>query len=511
MRHPLTDETSFLVHGRWMLGAESADCDAALIRGRTIAEVGSYEVLRARNPDLAVIGGPNTGVLPGFVNAHHHASGISLILQGIADDMLEPWLLATLAAAPQSDFYATQLSAAAMMKSGVTSVVDMCRAGADTAGLRRRVEEKAAAYRQVGLRAAIVPGAREKNMLVHADGEEDDFARSLPAHLRALAQRIIATPAIGPDDYVTTIAELAQAYDDDPLIDIWFGPPGPQWVEEATFGKLARMSAERNIRVQTHALESFFEKLAGPRVKGVTAIETLDALGLLAPRLSIAHGVWLTDDDIAGMVESGAHLVHNPSSNLRLKCGIAPIARAWSAGMRPALGMDGNAMAEDEDFFAEMRLALRLGHSPHLGEPSLTAAMVFEMATRNGASLLGRELDLGRLAPGARADLVLVGLERITAPWISSAASPLEVIVQRAQPRDVESVIIEGQVVVNEGRVLTIDEARVAGELAESLASWAPSASERAALSELGKHLMDWYARWPTPPLRPHTQFNSSA
>ena len=504
-----------LVRGRWVItgGAESdpllADA-SVVVTGDRIQDLGPWQDLRARHPNAKAIGSDQVAILPGLINAHHHSYGVSTLQQGVADQVLESWIV-TLARLRPTDIYLnTLLSSARLLGSGVTSVVDM-RGGRGTAeqyagNVRRALQ----AYDEAGLRVAFAAGLSDQSHLVSGKGEDKKFLATLPTEARAYAKAILPTANdLREDDYFAVMDEIWRETRDHPRIDLWFGPPGPQWVSDAFMQRIAERAEAYDAGIQTHVTESIYEKLHGPRFYGKDTLAHLRELGVLSPRFSIAHGVWLTEAEIGILAETGAAVSHNPSSNLRLRAGIAPLNVLIEAGTTVALGMDGTTLNDDEDMFAEMRLALRLHRTPMLDGPAPSAAQIFEMATTGGAKLLRKEATLGRLAPGYAADLVLVDLERITWPWVAPEADPRDLLVLRARAGDVDTVLIAGEVVFHEGRPPRFDPAEAGRELAARLAAEPyPEAAARL-VEALLPQVEAYYRGWEMPELEPYTVYNS--
>jgi cytosine/adenosine deaminase-related metal-dependent hydrolase len=311
------------------------------------------------------------------------------------------------------------------------------------------------------------------------------------------------------DDYFAVMDDIWRETRDHPRIDLWFGPPGPQWVSDVFMQRIAERAETYDVGIQTHVTESIYEKLHGPRFYGKDTLAHLRELGVLSPRFTIAHGVWLTEAEIEILAETGAAVSHNPSSNLRLRAGIAPLNALIEAGATLALGMDGTTINDDEDMFAEMRLALRLHRTPMLDGPAPSVAQIFEMATAGGAKLLRKETSLGRLAPGYAADLVLVDLERITWPWVAPEVDPRDLLVQRARAGDVDTVLIAGEVVLRDGQPTRFDAAEAGRELAARLAAEPyPEAAARL-VEALLPRVEAYYRGWEMPELEPYSVYNS--
>jgi cytosine/adenosine deaminase-related metal-dependent hydrolase len=261
--------------------------------------------------------------------------------------------------------------------------------------------------------------------------------------------------------------------------------------------------------MQTHCIETIYEKMHGYRFYGKPTMLHLRDIGFLGPRLSIAHGIWMTEEEMEAVAAAGVAVSHNPSSNLRLRAGIAPVLAFRAAGVTVGLGMDGFGINDDEDMFAEMRLALRLHGTPPFDGAALTTSDVLAMATTEGARLMGKDKLIGRLAPGRFADLILVDLKRITYPWIAPEVDPKELVVYRARVGDVRTVMVGGEVVFQDGRPTRFDVEAVAKEVAAILSAQ-PFRADRAELvRRLDPILTAWYLEWEMPKPDPYTYYNS--
>ncbi|MEM1251020.1 MAG: amidohydrolase family protein [Cyanobacteria bacterium P01_H01_bin.21] len=500
---------SLLVRGRWVFTGETTLTDGAIaIQNDTILDVGSWQTLQANYPDAKVLGSESFAVMPGLINAHHHSNGVPNSLQGIEDDFLELWLFANIGLRTQDPQLKTLLSIAQLLQSGVTSVVDVASMGGSANDCLENLKGRLHAYEQAGMRVALTPGIRYESMLVH--GEDDAFLASLPADLRQRLQTLMPMDQpLSRVDHVELISELVKQYQPHPHIDVWFGPPGPQWVGDELLVQMVDAAERLGTHVQTHALESFYEKLMGSRLYGKSVIAHLNDLGVLSPRFSIAHGVWLTETDIAILAKTGAAVSHNPSSNLRLRAGMAPLTAMLAGGATVGLGMDGTTLGDDEDMFSEMRLASRLQRSPKINSPAPSYNDIFHVATAGSAKLMGKAQQLGTLAPGYQADMVLVKCDRITWPWVSPEANPLHVLLMRAKATDVDTVLVNGKVVLRSGMPTGFDLKEVGQTIAQQLEAAPNRDSYRTLAAELIPYLSKWYAQWEVPSLSSYAAFNS--
>jgi cytosine/adenosine deaminase-related metal-dependent hydrolase len=502
-----------LVRGRWVIpGADDGVLvdGAVLVKGGDVVEVGKWRALRERYPDVEVIGSERMAVLPGFINAHHHSKGISTIQHGIEDMLLEPWILAHRRARAGEPRLEALLSAAEQLRSGVTAVINVLNASGDVDSFSQTVRDTLSGYETSGMRAITAVGITTQSHLVSGSGEDQRFVESLPAQVRPYAHMILPDDTrITEDQYFQIMEEIMREYSDNSRIRIWFGPPGPQWVSDAFMTRIAEYAESWDTGIQTHVDESIYEMIHGPRFYGKHTMLHLHELGVLGPRFSIAHGVWLTREEIDVMAQTQTSVSHNPSSNLRLRAGIAPLNGLLEAGVNVALGMDGTTLNEDEDMFAEMRLAMRLHGTPMLGAPAPDAHDIFSMVTTGGARLMRQAARLGRIASGYAADLVLIDLERITWPWIAPEAEPKEVVLYRARAGDVDTVLVDGEVVLRGGQPTRFNVREVGSALAEHLDAEPCPQVGAEIVAKLRPHLEAWYRKWPVPELEPWISYNS--
>jgi 5-methylthioadenosine/S-adenosylhomocysteine deaminase len=503
-----------LVRGRWIItGGAEADAvltDAAVrVDAGTITEIGDWETLRAGHPEAMVVGSDGVAIVPGMINAHHHSNGVTAIQQAIQDRLLESWLLSLSLGRGLDPRLGTLLSAARLLRTGVTSVVDVHsdRGTADTYAANARKALRA--YDEAGIRVAFAAGLMTQCFLVSGAGEDEKFLAALPDDVRRFAERRIP-PAdnLDEDDYFGVIDDLWHSYRTHQRIDVWFAPPGPQWVSDAFMQRIAVQAEAYDVGVQTHVSESIYEKLHGPRYYRKPTLHHLRDLGVLSPRYSIAHGVWLTESEIDVLAETGAAISHNPSSNLRLRAGIAPLNALLARGATVALGMDGTTINDDEDYFDEMRLAMRLHRAPRFDGPAPTPEQVLHMATAGGARLLRKEGTLGAIAPGYAADLVLVDLTRVTWPWVAPEVDPRELLLLRASAGDVDTVLVGGEVVFRDGRPTRFDVDELGREAAAILSSQAYRSKDADLVERLRVSLEAYYRAWQIPDLTPYIVYN---
>lgn len=509
----LRDRT--LVTGRWVFtGAEGGDDllneGAVLVEGGQVRDVGSRRALRERYPDARLLGSDRFAVMPGLINAHHHSHGASAIQHGITDQVLEPWILSLARKRTTNPYLNTLLSAARLLRTGVTTVVDNFGGGGTADQYSHQLRNALRGYDHAGIRAAFAAGFKTDGFLVAGDGEDARFIESLPRSLQMMATRRLPEPgSMTEEEYFSVMAEFHERYAGHARVDLWFGPPGPQWVSPEFLCRVAETAESWNAGIQTHVNESLYERLHATKYYGESTMLFLERLGVLSPRFSIAHGVWCSAEEMDVLGRNGVSVVHNPSSNLRLRAGIAPVNALQDKGVNVALGMDGGALNDDDDMFSELRLALRLNASPELGGPALTLRQAWAMATLGGAQLYGRPGVLGRLASGYAADLALVDLERITWPWAAPEADPLTLTLLRARAGDVETVMVGGEVVLERGQPTRFDEDETARTFADAMDETPFPADAAEMVDELKPYVESWYEDWEVPELDPWNVYNS--
>jgi 5-methylthioadenosine/S-adenosylhomocysteine deaminase len=276
-----------------------------------------------------------------------------------------------------------------------------------------------------------------------------------------------------------------------------------------------RMADQHGTGMISHVLETRSEMMFNLRSYGKTAVRRLADLGVLTPDTVIEHFVWVTDEDLRVFADSGAVASNNPGSNLRLSTGICRVRDIMAAGGRIAFGTDGISFSDRDDFFTELRLACYLQRLPRDFEQGrLDSEQVLRSAAVNGARALGMEGKLGSLEPGRYADLLIVRKDRIFFPPGRFDGEPfLNVVLDRAESQDIDTVMVHGRVLMEGGRVTVVDEARVRDQFAEAVAErvYRPGSDVRR-WAELGTlvepYLAGFYRPWYQTPVEPAYVYN---
>lgn len=487
---------------------------AVLVRGTAIEAVGPFEQIREQASDAEVIGSDRHFVMPGLVNTHHHGWGLSTFQLGVQDDLLEPWLVDFYRGMRQLDPYLDTLwGDLRNIRSGVTTVL---HAGfnRDIREYTNDIHEKLRAHTDSGIRAAYALNIRDQNTFVYQDDETflatvpDDLARRLR---NVLAQ---ADPASAPDGVFALLRELVGQYEGHSRLSIMLCPIAPQWCSDDLLRRIRDEVTDLGIYMHLHCLESPYQREYGARVYGTGMVQHLEGLGFLDESVSLGHAVWVNDEEIKICAATGTSVCHNASSNLRLRVGILPAPRLMEQGVNLSLGMDGTGIDDDEDMLKELRLVSKLHRvTTELPPPPPPSSReVLQMGTANGARTLGLQDEIGSLAPGRRADIVLVDMATVKRPYLDPGTDPIDAILYRASGSDVDTVMIDGEVVFSGARFTKLDEDDVANRLA-AVASAPPSDLHlefSEALAELRPHVERFWSDWTGAPTQPYYLTNSA-
>ena len=414
-------------------------------------------------PDAHRLDATGCLVLPGLVNAHTHAH--NNLLKGLADnwtleDLLNHGTALNGNRTPEDQYLSAAIGAVEMLKNGCTAAYDLFMAvPAPTA---EGVEAIVRAYTDVGLRAVIAPAMADLVFYQTVPG----LLELLPPDLRRTVEGMQAAPTEG----------LLQVAED--TVRRWHGtasgrvhtaiaPTIPGQCGDAFFTGCVRLAREYGVDLHTHLAESKVQAVASRQRWGTTLVGRLAALGALGPRFVGAHGVWLTDDDIRRLADAGAAVAHNPASNLKLGCGIAPVREMVEQGLTVGLGTDGAMSSDNLNLFEAMRFAALVGKVRFPHEPArwIGAQTAWELATRGSARVLGMADLLGAVAPGYKADLVFL---RSDSACLRPMNHPLNALVYAETGADVETVLVDGRIVLEHGEVRTVNEARLRAQAQEA-------------------------------------------
>ncbi len=412
------------IDARWMIPVEPAGVLAghALIvdGGRIVALVPADEADRSYTPRSRVTL-PDHALLPGLVNAHTHAA--MTLMRGIADDVpLRAWLEQHIwpregrFVAEDYVHDGTLLAASEMLRGGITCCNDMYF----------YPDAAARAYEQAGMRAMLgVPIL--------------DFPTSYAADAEGYLQRGL---------------EARDAWKHFPRLSFALAPHAPYTVGDASWASVVTYARQLDLPIQTHVGETRHEVAEARAATGESPLGRLDRLGATGPGFIAIHAVHVDADDIDLLAAQGCHVVHCPTSNMKLASGVAPIAAFLERNVNVALGTDGAASNNRLDLFSEMRLASLLAKVTTGDAGALPAARMLRMATLDGAAALGLDGEIGSLTAGKQADVVAVRLADIeTIPLYD----PVSHLVHAAGRELVTDVWVAGTRVVDDRMPVRID------------------------------------------------------
>ena len=433
--------------GLLIKGAVVLDVEGPLRRADIRAEGG---VITEVGPNLAagsaeVIDADQMVAMPGLINAHTH-SGQNLDRGSVPNLPLDLWLIWAVygnVARDADDRYTLAVAGALeMLESGCTAVLD--HAWMPPWDFEAHAEAVMSAYADAGMRAGLAP------MI----GDLDIFESMSFAAASSPAPEPMADP-VDPELLLGAMAEFFDRWQGaHPRLSPMVGPSAPQRCSHELMEGLAGLVRQRGAGFHTHVLETKTQIAANLERYGRSSVDYLDDLGLLSAATSLAHCVWMDPGEFAAVRRRGATVVHNPISNLRCGSGLLPVADLLETGVSVALGADGAASNDNQNMFEAMKFAclMQTLHGSHRRWPQAPA--IWEMGLRGGAAALGQPI--GSLQPGCRADVVLLSTDRHVPVHRDGLATSL-VLAEHGQ--SVHTVIVEGEVAVEGGRSVRVDEA----------------------------------------------------
>ena len=372
-------------------------------------------------------------LLPGFVDAHAHSPMV--LLRGAGEGLpVGRWLTEVMwpreaRLTPDDVRAGMTLGAAQLLSGGVTTSAEMYF----------HPEAMAEGARTAGLRSLIAPP------LLVAEGMEE--LGSWEAQLEQMV-------------------DFARANQDDPLIDGVIGPHSAYAVPEVPLREAGRVAAAEGLLLHLHVAEQEHEGQLIFEEHGVSVPRFLEQLGVFDARVLAAHGVWLSEQDIAILAEHDVGVAHCPLSNGKHASGLAPVSELRQAGIPVAVATDGPASHDRLDLFEEMRTAIRLARLRAQDAAALGPRDALRMVTREAAAALGRD-DLGAIEAGRRADLVLVDIDPVALSPVVEDEDVLTHLVWSGTPSLVRHVWVDGRQVVQEGEVASVDVPAVAAEVTQ--------------------------------------------
>lgn len=390
-----------------------------VIDGTIIAElgniVGSYQFEK-------VIDCTNKLAIPGMINTHTHAA--MTLFRSYADDMLlMDWLENKIWPAEanlkaEDIYWGTLLAIAEMLKTGTTTFADMYF----------YMPQVAEAVAETGIRAVLARG----------------MAGVAPTANQALSES---------EDFFRQYHNAA-----DGRITVMLGPHAPYTCPPDYLKRVVSLSEKLGAEIHIHLSETPGEVENCKKQYGKSPIELMDELGVLDRGVLAAHCVHVSENDIEIMKRKKVRVAHNPGSNMKLASGIAPVPEMLKTGICVGLGTDGAASNNNLDMFEEMRLAATLHKVNTLNPLVIPAKEAVAMATSSGAQALGLESLIGKLSPGYKADIVLLDMH---APHWYPQHDRLSLLSYAASAGDVNTVVVDGKILLDNKKLITIDEEKL--------------------------------------------------
>ncbi|HUW95361.1 MAG TPA: amidohydrolase [Anaerolineae bacterium] len=447
-----------------------------LIEGNRISKITSANI--SEQGIDRVLEGKDRLAIPGLVNAHTHS--LENFSKATKEKVpLELWLLDLFLLegfSPREIYLAAMLGAMEMLKTGTTAVLDHLALGNDLTA--EALSAAMQAYADSGIRGGVAPLIQDNDQVMQA----------------AVAARPALSPLLEGNEHAMGAGEYVE------LLDRFFrkwhrteggrllcfaGPSGFQWCSDELLQGSLDVARRHGGGWHMHLLETKLQAMVCFDLHGKSATAAMKEQGLLGPEVSLAHSVWLDEADLDVLAESNSRVVHNPASNLRIGSGFAPIMEMLERGIKVALGTDGSASSDNQIMFDAMKLAgliHNLRSTDHHRWPS--SRDVVRMATANGAAALGMQDDLGELESGKLADIVLLDTSTLLFTPFNDVFRHLSYAENGSS---VHTVIVDGRVVVEDGRVLTVDEQSIAEEAREA---WGRMGSELPALRQKAEPLV---------------------
>jgi 5-methylthioadenosine/S-adenosylhomocysteine deaminase len=427
----MKSDVTLVLSGRHVVtmdGSGVLDHGCVAVAGDTIVEIGPG--LAEKYPRAEQLAEPHGLIMPGLVNTHTHAA--MSCFRGLADDLpLMEWLQEHIFPAeakltPEIVYTSTLLSICEMIRSGTTTFNDMYLFAS----------EVAKAVSEAGMRAWL-----------------GEVLYDFPS------------PNYGElENGFACVEDLFAAYRGHELVRITVNPHAVYTCSPDLLTRLGRLAEEKNTLYHIHLSENRDEVAACRERYGCSPVEHLENLGLLGPGTVAAHCVQLGDDEIELLADRGVKVAHCQESNMKLASGTAPVVRMLDAGVTVGIGTDGSASNNDVDMFGEMNTVAKIHKVVRMDPTAMDAVTTLHAATMGGATLLGAEATIGSLAPGKKADMIVLDMQQ---PHLVPVYNPISHLVYAARGGDVVHSVINGRIVMRNRELQTLDEAAIIARIRE--------------------------------------------
>lgn len=457
-----------------------------LLYGQRILATGESGTLQFHGMQSPrVITGEGCLALPGLINAHTHS--LENLLKATSPSLpLELWLIPLFAAAlewsPRLVYLSTLSGAIEMLKTGTTAVLDHLWTGAGVA--TPYLNATMQAYHDAGIRAAVAPSIEDQDLVLE-EGKKRGFA--FPVH--PFTERFKLWPSIA--EQLTALERFIVDWDhaDNGRLRCFVGPSGIHWCSPTLLEDCLALAERYKTGMHLHAVETELQARIIQANHGQSGIHYLEQMQILRPGTSLAHTIWLDDGDLAILARTGTTVVHNPISNLRLGSGRFPLNEALQHGVIVALGSDGSASNDSQNMFAVLKLTGLLHNQPEIEYqhwPRPTEILL--AATQGGATALGQAHELGTIAEGQLADIVLLNLAEDS---FLPLHDPYLHLIYCEHGNAVDTVIVNGEVVVEHGKVSTVDEEALHQEIREHVEFAARQRAQRLTMTASTTEMID--------------------
>ena len=470
---------------------------AVYISGNTIVDVGKYNDIINKWPNKKIIGDGKQLLMPGIIDSHSHGRGLTPIQKGVPYDFLENNLLDWAYMKNFSPEITSTLCALRHIRSGSTTIHN--NGFGLIAGKEGYDIESIEAYLKTGIRLAYSLAVRNRDRFIL---DSANFAKTLPEELlNAFKKELFLDEKKIQEDYFVYFNKMYSQFNGDDT-KILLSPGWAQGCSEELLLQAKEVSDDSNgIPVHMHCLQTPIQKEFSLRKYGKTAIKYLEDLGVLNSNVVLGHAIWVTEEDINILAEHGVSITTHPTCNLAMRNALAPVYKMNKKGITVAMGMDDKTLNDDEDALLELRVIYKLHRidSFDLESKALDCYDVLKMGTTNGAKVLNFTNQIGAIKTGMKADMILIDLDKITEdPMISSKLNIIEILINRGLGRDVNTVIINGEIVMKDREVLTIDIEKLYYDIRVAAAEGIPLEQERYAdkLQEIKPYFQKWYNSW---------------
>lgn len=453
----MSSERSLLIRGGWVVqDAEYADephgrRDLLICDGRitAIEPGGTIPADRA----ATVLDGARWLVTPGLINGHVHSW--DHYLKGCIENLTTEVSMSAVrppravAITPRQMYLRTVIGAIESLKTGATTIVDDLSLGQLFS--REHVDAALQAYEDTGTRAMLGFSMIDRPVVDSYPFVDEEFPPELLASLRAL-------PRPSAQQLLGLVSDLVRdgRHPRSARVSVLVSPSAPHRCTDDFLRACRRLADELELPAMTHCQETRIQIVTGQAFYGRSLVEHLDAIGFLKPKTSLIHATWLSERDIAIIARSGASVQYNPWSNAIMGSGVAPVRACLDAGINVSMGTDGCGLLHGVNMLNTLGTGAVL---PKIADPDpsrwVSAAEIFRAGSQGGARAFGLDDRIGRIAVGMTADLVCYSLD---ATSLTPLNDPVRQIVYGERGAGIDTVIVEGEVVVSGARLTRVDE-----------------------------------------------------